>query len=335
MTRPKSKEAHKLFLKGEKAFNAFRRQKLDESRGFFEQAMEIERQQFGQPYPRAMAELVYVLVTIHKQGLHAAEEAAAALEKARSLAPAAVSADPDDYNNHWASGFYHAYSGASDGPNNARQTYQRALQVFNESTDDLDRKPALLSDMGDVLVELGDTGAGLELTWRAVYDVPPWYRWNLANAFYAAGKFAEARDELDKIGQRPPVIGQRPERRLRPNEKGYFYPALPLHAATLARLKQRKQANDALKAYTKRVGQPEASKLLMAELLAPPHIFSDRDAKRYHVAWVTDLVAAGALDLLDREALRTDFDELLRQLKLLKIPVPGAERRRSKQTKRK
>ena len=193
-----SREALEAFIAGQNSFSALSKRALEDSRAHFERSVELDPVN-----PRALAELSYVNTHIGIDSWHGPEEAAAALGKAEAYARLAVALDPDDYDTHWALGYYLINSNRKGDYAKGLKAFETARELFDNWTDRLERKPDLLAEMGEVLVYAGQVKKGIALLDSAINRVPDWYRWNLAFAYYCDRNYKQALAELDKMYRKP------------------------------------------------------------------------------------------------------------------------------------
>jgi tetratricopeptide (TPR) repeat protein len=233
MRRPIKKEAHQAFLLGEATFNTLSKKTLDQSRACFEKAVELEPD-----YARAMAELSYVYVHTATAGWHSDKEAIEALAKAEVYGKLAVRLDPDDYDTHWSLGYYYINSGKRGDFQRGIKEFEKALDLFMNGTDRIDRKPGLLAEMGEALVFDGRPDEGIDLIEWAINLVPDWYRWNHGFALYCNKQYKEAIDALDKMYRKP-------------GHPRYLYDSLLTQAAAYAQLGNGRKAKQAVTEFLK------------------------------------------------------------------------------------
>lgn len=193
-----SREALEAFISGQNSFSALSKKSLEESRAHFERAVQLDPAN-----ARALAELSYVNTHIAIDSWHGPEEAAEALGKAEAYARLAVALDPDDYDTHWALGYYLLNSGKKGDYAKGLASFEKARELFDNWTDRLERKPDLLAEMGEMLVYSGQVKKGVAMLEGAVNRVPDWYRWNLAFAYYCSRQYKDALAELDKMYRKP------------------------------------------------------------------------------------------------------------------------------------
>lgn len=193
-----NREALEAFINGQNSFFALSKRSLEESRSHFERAVRLDPGN-----ARALAELSYVNTHIAIDNWHGPEEAREALGKAEAYARLAVAADPDDYDTHWALGYYLVNSGKPGDHAKGLKEFETARELFDNWTDRLTRKPDLLAEMGEVLVYAGEVKKGIEMIEGAVTRVPDWYRWNLAFAYYCNKQYDNAIAELDRMYRKP------------------------------------------------------------------------------------------------------------------------------------
>ena len=193
-----NRQALEAFINGQNAFFALSKKSLEQSRSYFEKAIALDPGN-----ARALAELSYVNTHIAVDNWHSPDEAREALGKAEAYASLAVAADPDDYDTHWALGFYLVNSGKPGDHAKGLKEFEAARDLFDNWTDRLTRKPDLIAEMGEILVYAGEVKKGIEMIEGAITRVPDWYRWNLAFAYYCDKRYDDAIAELDRMYRKP------------------------------------------------------------------------------------------------------------------------------------
>lgn len=190
-----NRAALEAFLDAQKAFTTLNRDRFVECVDSYTTACTLDP-----TFARAHGGLAYAYVSGVLDGLYRDEENDNLLERAEELALKAVALDPDDYANHWDLAFVYIHTARMD---EGLSQYERALDLFDNHTDLLDRKPGLLLEMGEALVYAGRTMEGVQLMERAVNQVPDWYRWHLAFGYYFAREHQRVMDELGKMFWHP------------------------------------------------------------------------------------------------------------------------------------
>lgn len=231
MRKPIKKAARNAFHQGEATFNTLSKKELDRCRGHFEKAVKLEPD-----YARALAELSYANVHTATAGWHSDVEATEALAKAEAYGKLAVHLDPEDYDTHWSLAYYYINSGKPGDFAKGMKEFETALELFENDTDRIDRKPGLLAEMGEALVFDGRPKDGLELIDRAINVVPDWYRWNFAFALYCDKQYKQAITALDQMYRKP-------------GHPRYLYDCLLTRAAACAQLGKKKKARDAVEKF--------------------------------------------------------------------------------------
>lgn len=184
-------EALRPYLEGQRIFSIIQRKDLEAAAAKFEEATKR-----SPTFARAWGHWAYCLAQIVVAG-HAAEtaEASSLLTKAESYARAAVDLGSDDYANRWDLAFVLLNQGRMD---EGLGEYGRALDLFDNHTDKLDRRNDLLVEMAEAHVYNGDTDRAFELLDRAV-RVPDWYRWIRAWACFNARDYQGAIDQINSM----------------------------------------------------------------------------------------------------------------------------------------
>jgi len=275
MSKRVNRKAHEAFIKGEATFTTLSKEGLDDSRTYFEEAISLEP-----GYARAMAELSYAYVHTATAGWHTPQEAVEALAKAEVYSKLAVQLDPEDYDTHWARGFYYMNSGKKGDFRKGIRAFEKAKDLFENCTDLIDRKPGLLAEMGEALVYDGRPREGIELIDRAISLVPDWYRWNMAFACYCDKQYQRAIDELDKMYRK---LG----------DPRYLYDSFLTRAAAHAQLGQSKQARKAVKDF-RRIKKANSGKdwTIQDELKRTP-FRDDKNGYALRDHWIEGLRQAG------------------------------------------
>jgi tetratricopeptide (TPR) repeat protein len=184
-------EALGPYLEGQRIFSIIHRKDLEAAAERFQEATKK-----APTFARAWGHWAYCLAQIVVAG-HATEttEAKSLLEQAESYARAAVDLDRDDYANRWDLAFVLLNQGRMD---EALVEYSRALDLFDNHTDKLDRRNDLLVEMAEAHVYNGDTDRAFELLDRAV-RIPDWYRWIRAWACFNARDYQGAIDQINAM----------------------------------------------------------------------------------------------------------------------------------------
>lgn len=275
MPRSVNKKAHEAFLMGEMTFTTLSKKGLDDSRAYFEQALALEP-----GYARAMAELSYAYVHTATAGWHDAQEAVEALAKAEVYSKLAVHLDPDDYDTHWSRGFYYINSGKKGDFKKGIETFQKAKDLFENSTDRIDRKPGLLAEMGEALVYDGHPSQGIKLIERAINLVPDWYRWNISFACYCDQQYQRAIDELDSMFRKP-------------GDPRYVYDSLLTRAAAYAQLGESKKAKKAVRDFLRTKKAKHGKPWTVQDELKRTPFKGDKKGRALRDHWIAGLRKAG------------------------------------------
>jgi len=185
-----SKKAFQLYLEGERLFSVVVESDMAESRKRFQAATKLDP-----GFARAWGWRSYCHVrSVLREWLPEKEMAPAG-----EWAEKAVKLDPLDFATHWDMGFYLLNSRNFDA---ALASYRKGIKLYDEATDQLDRKPGILAEAAEGFLHAGDTQTAIQLLERAM-RIPDWYRWNLGFAYYQAGQFDEAVAVLQSMRARP------------------------------------------------------------------------------------------------------------------------------------
>jgi class 3 adenylate cyclase/TolB-like protein len=180
--------AYEAYLKGVNTFTFESREGLDESRAWFERAIELDP-----GFARAWGYLAYCEARSVMCGWRDASE----LADAEAAARRAVELAPDDYSVHWDLAFVHLNRGEFE---RALSEYDRAYQLNRND-------PDLLCEMAEMKIYLGLAEEAVPLI-RAAMKLnpyfPDWYRWNLGWALFNAKRYDEALQEYGRMFK-PPI----------------------------------------------------------------------------------------------------------------------------------
>lgn len=174
-----NREAFSAYLQGERLFSVIDEDRMRQSRAMFDRATTLDAN-----FARAWGWRSYTTVRSVMAGWLGESE----LPNAGEWARRAVALDPDDHATHWDLAFYHLNAGDAA---QALPTYRTALELYDNHTDMLDRKPGLLAEMAEALLHFGRIDEALELLNRAM-RIPDWYKWNLGWIQFHAERFDES-----------------------------------------------------------------------------------------------------------------------------------------------
>jgi class 3 adenylate cyclase/TolB-like protein len=213
--------AYEAYLKGISTFTFETREGLEESRAWFERAIELDPD-----FARAWGYLGYC----EARGFMCGWREASALVDAEADARRAVELAPDDYSVHWDLAFVHLNRGEFD---SAHSEYERAYQLNRND-------PDLLCEMAEMKIYVGRAEEAVPLI-RAAMSLnpyfPDWYRWNLGWALFNAKRYEEALQEYGRM----------------------FKPPIDIHlsiAAALARSGKKTEAEASVKRFLNLVNRP-------------------------------------------------------------------------------
>lgn len=194
MTRTVDRKAFDLYLEGQKMFSVIERKALEGSAAKYRAALKR-----APKFARAWGHLAYALAQIVVGGHAEAKEAKALLKEAEGYAQKAVKLDADDYANHWDLAFVWLNQGRID---EALAEYERALDLFDNHTDMLERRMDLLVEMAEAYVYAGESARAFVLLDRA-FRIPDWYRWIRAWACFNARDYDGAIQQIGGMRKGP------------------------------------------------------------------------------------------------------------------------------------
>lgn len=194
-------QAYQLYLEGQRLFSILERAHLQAAIDKFKAATGLSPE-----FARAWGYLAYCEAQIFVAGF-AEQSDAPLMGLAEDHARAAVGWDDNDYANHWDLAFVLLNRGKDK---EAMVEYERALTLFDNEADKLDRRNDLLVDMAEACVYTGDTQRALGLLDRAV-RIPDWYRWIRAFAEFNAENYPEAIEQINLMRKKPGEPGYVPD----------------------------------------------------------------------------------------------------------------------------
>jgi adenylate cyclase len=183
-------EAFRVYLEGERLFSVVARESMEQSRHRFRHASELDPK-----FARAWGWRSYCHVRSVLRGWLPEAE----LAHAGQWAERAVELDPLDYATHWDLGFHRLNTRRFE---EAKRSYEQGINLYDNGTDFLDRKPGLLAEAAEAYLHSGDAATAIALLERAM-RIPDWYRWNLGWAYYQAKRYDEALGMLLSMRSRP------------------------------------------------------------------------------------------------------------------------------------
>jgi tetratricopeptide (TPR) repeat protein len=145
---------------------------------------------------RAKAELAYLQVRDSQNGWGTGRDQS--LKQGEELANVALKAS-DDFEGHWSLAMVYANQGRFD---ESFTEYQTALTIGPRDNPGLALD--LRADKGEALLFGGKPQEAIKSVKEAIAGrVPYWYWWNLARAYYMAGRYQAALDAIDNIADPP------------------------------------------------------------------------------------------------------------------------------------
>jgi tetratricopeptide (TPR) repeat protein len=227
----------------------FTREGTAEGRAYYEKAIKLDP-----AYGRAYAELAYTFVRDVEFGW--ADDPDATLDKAEALARRAIELS-GEYEGHWFLGQILSTRGRFD---ESLAEYETAMRLNPNDAD-------LAASLSGALVYGGESARAIEMIEGAIKrnpEVPHWYWWNLAWAYYMVGRYEDALKAIDKISDPPGHV-------------------LALTAAAKAQLGDEKRAAADMEKFMK--AEPDWT----LENEAALHFRDDKDRQR----WLDGLRKAG------------------------------------------
>jgi tetratricopeptide (TPR) repeat protein len=201
MRGTRNPQAFRLYLEGEKLFSVVLQQDMKRSRDKFRRATELDPK-----FARAWGWRSYV----HVRSVLLEWLPEKAMSDAGKWASMAVKLDPLDYATHWDLGFYNLNSRDFEA---AKKCYLKGIDLYDNATDQLDRKPGILAEAAEGFLHSGDPDTAITLLERAM-RIPDWYRWNLGWAYYQAKRYDEALAMLSSMRSKPGDRSYVPETQL-------------------------------------------------------------------------------------------------------------------------
>ncbi|MFO0991110.1 MAG: hypothetical protein U1E67_24210 [Hyphomicrobiales bacterium] len=186
----KNRDAFKLYLEAERLFTVVDEVKMAESRAKFETVTRMDPE-----YARAWGWRSYTQVRSVLRGWLDDSKMGVAEGWARE----GVRLDEYDFATHWDLAFYLLNNGDHGG---AIDHYRIGIDLYDNETDLLDRKPGILAEAAEGYLHAGDPKTAITLLLRAT-KIPDWYRWNLGFAYYQDKQTDEAIDVLGSMRSRP------------------------------------------------------------------------------------------------------------------------------------
>jgi TolB-like protein/class 3 adenylate cyclase/tetratricopeptide (TPR) repeat protein len=181
-----SLEAYDHCLRGRELWWLWEEEANRVAQDHFRKAIELDP-----TFSLAYRSLSYVLIQSGCGGWAASPHQV--LDEARELAERAVALIPADFENYAQLGFACLYS----------RDFDRSLGCYRRAVDLNPNSPDLLADMADALVHVGKTAEGVAMIQQAKQLNPlssDWYDWVLGIAAFFDGRYEEALDALNRVG---------------------------------------------------------------------------------------------------------------------------------------
>lgn len=185
-----NRDAFKVYVEGERLFSVISESDMKKSRECFAKATKLDSK-----FARAWGWRSYTTMRSIMVGWLPESDG----KQAGEWAQKAVDLDPNDYATYWDLAFYQLNSGDFD---KALKTYKKALDLYENFTDWLDRKHGLLAEMAEAFIHVGKPKEAIALLKRAC-RVPDWYKWNLGWAYFHAEDYASAARCFEDLDLKP------------------------------------------------------------------------------------------------------------------------------------
>ena len=183
-------EAFRLYLEGENLFTVVLKDDMAISRDRFRAATELDPKFARAWWWRSYAHVRSILL----EWLPASQ-----MKDAGDWANMAVTLDPLDYAPHWDLAFWHLNNRDFK---SAKDCYLKGIDLYDNQTDRLDRKPGILAEAAEGFLHAGDPATAISYLEKAM-RIPDWYRWNLGWAYYQARRYDEALAMLSSMHSKP------------------------------------------------------------------------------------------------------------------------------------
>lgn len=201
MTGTKNIDAFKAYLEGERKFSVTDQSSMDAAIVKFRDAISIDPS-----FARAHGFLSYALVrsalvgwqphTVIKGEALTSALRAVELDHNNYLQLAGNKAEiyeACDYAPYWDLAF--VYLNIDDRMEDSVDSYRKAIHLYDNLTDRLDRKTGLLAEAAVAFIQFGDRVKAIQLLEKSKL-IPGWYRWNHGFAHYMEQDYAAALIEL-------------------------------------------------------------------------------------------------------------------------------------------
>lgn len=185
-----NRKAFGAYLVGERRYSILSKKDMKVSQASFEKATKLDP-----GFARAWGWRAYCHLRCIKMGWLPKRELATAIEWARR----AVELDPDDYATHWDLGYCLIHTKALI---RGVACFKKALYLYDNFTDMLDRKPGVLAEAAVAFIQVGQPQEAIKLLRRAT-RVPDWYRWNFSWAYFHAGEYENSIRQIDAMDLKP------------------------------------------------------------------------------------------------------------------------------------
>ena len=224
-----NKEAFLAYLEGERLFTIIDKQQMVQCRKKFEEAIKLDNE-----FARAYGYLSYAITRSVANGWLGDAQLKIAEQHARK----AVKLDPYDYAPYWDLGYCLIGQGKLK---QALTQYDKALDLYENYTDMLDRKHGLLAEIAEAYIFDGRPKDAIKMLERAK-RVPDWYSWNLGWAHYNARNYDDAIKELEGM-------------RAKPGDEGYVMEVQLMLAAAYAQKGNPTMAKNAVGLFRSKKGR--------------------------------------------------------------------------------
>lgn len=185
-----NRKAFEAYLVGERKYSILSKKDMMTSQASFEKATTLDPK-----FARAWGWRAYVHLRFIKMGWLPKNEMGKAIEWAER----AVQLDSNDYATHWDLAYCLIHT---EDFMRGLACFKRALHLYDNFTDMLDRKPGLLAEAAVAFIQVGRPQEAIKLLRRAT-RVPDWYRWNFSWAYFNAGEYENAIRQIDLMDLKP------------------------------------------------------------------------------------------------------------------------------------
>jgi TolB-like protein/class 3 adenylate cyclase len=179
--------AYEMYLKGIHIYSNESKERLEQSRRLFEQAVERDP-----AFARGWGYLSYTYTQTALARWPSDASKADALAKAEIYAKKAVLLDPDDYANHWDLAFAYVNS----------KRHEQALIEYKEALALNENDADVLVEMAETLIYAGEHQQGIGQVKKAMQINPLhpyWYRWVLGLGYFYENQYLLTVEQINRM----------------------------------------------------------------------------------------------------------------------------------------